>query len=81
MDEPFRQSFGRIVVEPARRRLVIDGEPAKIGARAFDLLMALIDRRDRIVSKDQLGHRLAERHGRRRQSASPDRHIAQAPRR
>jgi hypothetical protein len=33
MDEPFQQSFGRIVVEPARRRLVIDGEPAKIGAR------------------------------------------------
>ena len=30
MDEPFQQSFGRIVVEPARRRLVIDGEPAKI---------------------------------------------------
>jgi len=54
MDEPFQQSFGRIVVEPARRRLVIDGEPAKIGARAFDLLMALIDRRDRVVSKDQL---------------------------
>ena len=54
MDEPFQQGFGRIVVEPARRRLVIDGEPAKIGARAFDLLMALIDRRDRVVSKDQL---------------------------
>src|ERR1700722_8722193 len=54
MDEPFQQSFGRIVVEPARRRLVIDGEPTKIGARAFDLLMALIDRRDRVVSKDQL---------------------------
>jgi DNA-binding winged helix-turn-helix (wHTH) protein len=48
MDEPFQQSFGRIVVDPARRRLVIDGEPA------FDLLMALIDRRDRVVSKDQL---------------------------
>jgi TolB-like protein/DNA-binding winged helix-turn-helix (wHTH) protein len=54
MDEPFQQSFGRIVVEPARRRLVIDGEPAKMGARAFDLLMALIDRRDRVVSKDEL---------------------------
>ena len=54
MDEPFQRSFGRIVVEPARRRLVIDGEPAKVGARAFDLLMALIDRRDRVVSKDEL---------------------------
>ncbi|HKI19198.1 MAG TPA: transcriptional regulator [Isosphaeraceae bacterium] len=54
MDEPFQQSFGGIVVEPARRRLLIEGEPAKIGARAFDLLMALIERRDRVVSKDEL---------------------------
>jgi DNA-binding winged helix-turn-helix (wHTH) protein len=54
MDEAFQQSFGRIVVEPARRRLLIDGETAKIGARAFDLLMALIERRHRVVSKDEL---------------------------
>ena len=54
MDEAFQQRFGRIVVDPARRRLLIDGEPAKIGARAFDLLMALIERRDRVVSKDEL---------------------------
>jgi TolB-like protein/DNA-binding winged helix-turn-helix (wHTH) protein len=54
MDEAFQQGFGRIVVEPARRRLLVDGEPAKIGARAFDLLMALIERRDRVVSKDEL---------------------------
>jgi TolB-like protein len=46
--------LGRIAVEPARRWLMVDGEPAKIGARAFDLLMALIDRRDRVVSKDEL---------------------------
>ena len=54
MDEAFQQSFGRIVVEPARRTLLIDGETAKIGARAFDLLMALIERRHRVVSKDEL---------------------------
>jgi TolB-like protein/DNA-binding winged helix-turn-helix (wHTH) protein len=54
MDEAFQQSFGRIIVEPARRRLLIDGEPAKIGARAFDLLMTLIERRHRVVSKDEL---------------------------
>jgi TolB-like protein/DNA-binding winged helix-turn-helix (wHTH) protein len=54
VDEAFQQSFGGIVVEPARRRLMVDGEPAKIGARAFDLLMALIERRDRVVSKDEL---------------------------
>ncbi len=54
MDEAFQQSFGRIVVEPARRRLLIDGEPTKIGARAFDLLMALVERRERVVSKEEL---------------------------
>ena len=54
MDEAFQQSFGAIVVEPAGRRLLIDGEPVKVGARAFDLLMALIERRDRVVSKDEL---------------------------
>lgn len=54
MDEAFQQRYGRIVVEPAQRRLLIDGEPAKIGARAFDLLMTLIERRDRVVSKDEL---------------------------
>jgi len=35
MDEAFQQTFGRIAVEPARRRLLICGEPAKIGARAL----------------------------------------------
>jgi adenylate cyclase len=54
MDEAFQQRFGRIAVDLARRRLLIDGEAAKIGARAFDLLMALIERRDRVVSKDEL---------------------------
>ncbi len=46
--------FGRFAVEPARRALLVDGQPAKIGARAFDLLMALIERRERVVSKDEL---------------------------
>jgi TolB-like protein/DNA-binding winged helix-turn-helix (wHTH) protein len=54
MDEPFQHRFGRIVIEPARRRLLVDDEPAKIGARAFDLLMALFERRHRVVSKDEL---------------------------
>ena len=39
---------------PGQRRLLIDGEPAKIGARAFDLLMVLVSSRDRVVSKDEL---------------------------
>jgi len=34
--------------------LLVDGVPARPGARAFELLVALIERRDRIVSKDEL---------------------------
>ena len=32
----------------------IDGTPAKIGARAFDVLLALVERRERVVSKHEL---------------------------
>jgi predicted ATPase/DNA-binding winged helix-turn-helix (wHTH) protein len=46
--------FDRFLVDPGRRRLLLDGEPAKVGARAFDILLALIERRQRVVSKDEL---------------------------
>jgi len=46
--------FGRCTVDPAQRRLLVDGEPARLGARAFDLLLALIERRDRVVGKKEL---------------------------
>jgi DNA-binding response OmpR family regulator len=35
--------FGRYTVEPHRRELLADGRPIKLGGRAFDLLMALIE--------------------------------------
>ena len=38
----------------AQRTLFADGEPAKLGARAFDVLAALIERRERLVSKNEL---------------------------
>ena len=46
--------IGSVRVRSASRELIIDSEPAKVGARAFDLLLALIERRDRIVSKSEL---------------------------
>jgi len=46
--------FDRFVVEPDRRGLLIDGEPARIGARAFDILLVLIKRRAQVVSKNEL---------------------------
>lgn len=46
--------FGRFDVRPAERQLLVDGTPAPLGARAFDLLLALIDRRERIVPAREL---------------------------
>jgi len=46
--------FGNAQIHPLTRQVLVDGQPAILGARAFDLLMALIDRRDRLVSKDEL---------------------------
>jgi predicted ATPase/DNA-binding winged helix-turn-helix (wHTH) protein len=47
-------AFGRFRVLPHRRELLADGKPVKLGGRAFDVLMALIEARGAIVSKDAL---------------------------
>jgi len=47
-------AFDRLVVRFDAREVLADGKPAKIGARDFDLLAALIERRDRVASKDEL---------------------------
>ena len=46
--------FGRFELRPATRQLLVDRQPATLGARAFDLLLALIERRDQLVTKDAL---------------------------
>ena len=46
--------FGDIEVRRVERELAIGGEPAAIGSRAFDVLLALLDHRDRVVSKNEL---------------------------
>ena len=46
--------FDRFVVRPAARQVLDRGVPAKLGARAFDLLLALIERRERVVNKNEL---------------------------
>jgi len=51
---PIRHQFGRFEIVPAERQVRIDGEPAPLGARAFDLLLCLIEHRGRMVSKDEL---------------------------
>ena len=46
--------FGAVQLDVEQRRLLIDGQAARLGARAFDVLLALIERRDRTVSKNEL---------------------------
>ena len=38
-------AFGRFLLLPHRRELLADGRPVKLGGRAFDVLMALIEAR------------------------------------
>src|SRR5437773_11328416 len=46
--------FGRFELSPATRQLLVDRQPAPLGARAFDVLLALVERRDRLVTKNEL---------------------------
>ncbi len=52
MTDPLR--FGRCELRPRERLLLVDGVAAPLGARAFDLLQALVERRERLVTKDEL---------------------------
>jgi len=45
---------GRIRVDSRARVVLVDGRPAKLGGRAFDVLDALIRRSDRVVPKQEL---------------------------
>lgn len=47
-------SFGSFRLDRAQRLLLQDGEPVRIGSRALDLLIALIDRAGEIVSRHEL---------------------------
>ncbi|HEU5297389.1 MAG TPA: winged helix-turn-helix domain-containing protein [Burkholderiaceae bacterium] len=46
--------FGRFELQINERRLLVGGEPATLGARAFDLLLALAERPGRLVGKRAL---------------------------
>ena len=47
-------TFDRFVIQPAMRQVLVDGVPAKLGARAFDLLVALVEHGDRVIGKHEL---------------------------
>ncbi len=46
--------FGRFELRHVERQLLADGKPLALGARAFDVLSALVERRDRMVPKSEL---------------------------
>jgi predicted ATPase/DNA-binding winged helix-turn-helix (wHTH) protein len=46
--------FANAEVRPSERQLLIDGKPAALGSRAFDVLLALVERRERMVRKNEL---------------------------
>jgi len=52
LPDPF--CFGRCELRVARRQLLVEGAAVSLGGRAFDLLVALAARRDRMVSKAEL---------------------------
>lgn len=46
--------FGRFELDPATRQVLAEGHPITLGARAIDVLVALVERNDRVVTKDEL---------------------------
>jgi predicted ATPase len=51
-DAPLR--FGHFELHPAERVLRVRGEPVAVGSRAFDVLLALAQRHERLVTKQEL---------------------------
>src|SRR5271165_265703 len=51
-------AFGSFELNSRRRELLAGGRPVKIGGRAFDTLLALVEARGAVVSKDALMERV-----------------------
>ncbi len=46
--------FASFELRPNQRQLLADGHPVALGDRAFDVLLALVERAGQLVTKDQL---------------------------
>lgn len=53
---PFERTlrFGRFTLDPARKQLLADGVAVRLGGRALDLLIALVERAGEVVGHDEL---------------------------
>jgi len=54
MNRPETFRIGEFLLTPQRRRLTRAGADLRLGSRAFDLLLALIEREGRLATKDEL---------------------------
>ena len=52
MDTAYRFHHYRLL--PVQRQLLEGERPVKLGSRAFDMLLALVERRERVVDKHEL---------------------------
>jgi DNA-binding winged helix-turn-helix (wHTH) protein len=57
-EAPAGIGFGRYLLLPHRRELLVEGRPVKLGGRALDVLIALIEARGAVVSKNALMARM-----------------------
>ena len=53
-DPPAIIEFGHFSILPHRRQLLAEGRPIRLGGRAFDLLLALIETPGAVIGKDEL---------------------------
>ena len=54
LQNPTAIRFGRFELQKTERQLLVNGQPTKLGARAFDILLTLIERRERLITKREL---------------------------
>ncbi|HEV2765650.1 MAG TPA: transcriptional regulator, partial [Pyrinomonadaceae bacterium] len=56
MSDPTERAyqFGPFRLDPRRRTLLRDGRPLAVTAKVFDTLLALVERRGQVVSKNEL---------------------------
>jgi DNA-binding winged helix-turn-helix (wHTH) protein/predicted ATPase len=57
-DPPAIIEFGHFRILPHRRQLLAEGRPIRLGGRAFDLLLALIEAPGAVLGKDELLSRI-----------------------
>ena len=50
--------FSRFLLQPTERLLLVDGRSVPVGARAFDVLVVLVESAGHLVTKEQLIERV-----------------------